>query len=140
MEFTDAELEAYLDESLDSDRAAEVELQLRSDSQLLKRLSRINSRRDAGMHTLGEIWRRNQIGVPNAATMTDYLTGRLSAEAADYIEFRIDELKCPFTIALKSAAEDQLAEADPQRDGTSQTRREKIYKKSAGLLRKKKKD
>ena len=67
--FTDAELEAYLDETLDSDRAAEVEQGLKNNQSLLERLAQINGRRDAGVHTLGEIWRRNQIGVPNACLL-----------------------------------------------------------------------
>ena len=71
-DFTDAELEAYLDESLDSSRAAEIEHRLREDTVLLQRLSRINHRRDAGIHTLGEIWRRHQIGVPSAEKMKNH--------------------------------------------------------------------
>ena len=53
-EFTEAELEAYLDETLDPDRASLIESQLTEGSDLLMRLSHINGRRDAGVHTLGE--------------------------------------------------------------------------------------
>lgn len=130
--FTDAELEAYLDESLDSSRAAEVEQALRSDQHLLERLSMINSRRDAGIHTLGEIWRRNQIGVPTTETMGNYLLGVLPEDEADYIKFRIEHLKCPFTSAMYRDLEAQQNENAE----LSKTRREKFYKTSAGLLRK----
>ena len=98
--FTDAELEAYLDESLDSTRATEIEEAIKNDSELLRRLSVINTRRDAGVHTLGEIWRRNQIGVPTAEVMGNYLLDVLDEEQTAYIKFRMEQLKCPFTIAL----------------------------------------
>lgn len=130
--FTDAELEAYLDESLDSTRASEVELQVRSDRHLLERLSMINSRRDAGIHTLGEIWRRNQIGVPSTDTMRNYLAGVLSEDETEYIKFRIEHLKCPFTSAMVRDLEAQQNENAEM----SKSRREKFYKTSAGLLRK----
>jgi hypothetical protein len=135
-DFTDAELEAYLDESLDSVRAAEIEQRLRADTALLQRLSRINHRRDAGIHTLGEIWRRHQIGVPSVEKMKSHLLGVLSKAESDYIEFRIRELKCPFTIAMQKDLQAQQVENAEH----SKTRREKFYKTSAGLLKKKKGD
>lgn len=131
-EFTNAELEAYLDESIDSTRAAEIELALKKDEDLLARLSQINSRRDAGMHTLGEIWRRNQLGVPTAEQMGNYMLGVLPEGEAKYIDFRIETLKCPFTIALQ---EDLKARHDESPEQSAE-RRSKIYNSSAGLLKK----
>ena len=81
-EFTDAELEAFLDESLDPQRAEEIETAIVEDRELLQRLSHINGRRDAGMHTLGEIWRRNQVGVPTPDHLGKYLLGILTDEEA----------------------------------------------------------
>lgn len=133
MKFNDAELEAYLDESLDPMRANELEQVIRDDPELLKRLSRINGRRDAGMHTLGEIWRRYQIGVPAPDEMAEHLAGTLPLEESAYIDFRIKELKCPFTIAMLRDAEAQAAN-----DGSSKDRRDKVYEKSEALLKKKK--
>jgi len=52
MEFSNAELEAYLDESLEAARSAEIETQLRDDKQLLQRLSELNGRREAGVSKL----------------------------------------------------------------------------------------
>ena len=130
-QFTDAELEAYLDESLDSARAAEIEQAIRADKTLLSRLSMINGRRDAGIHTLGEIWRRNQIGVPTAEVMGNFLLGVLPDEQADYINFRMEHLKCPFTLAMFNDLQAQQSESIEM----SKTRREKFYKTSAGLLK-----
>lgn len=129
--FTDAELEAYLDESLDSTRATEIEEAIKSDSDLLQRLSVINSRRDAGVHTLGEIWRRNQIGVPSAEDMGNYLLDVLDEEQTAYIKFRMEQLKCPFTVALY----DDLLAKQTESAELSASRREKFYKTSAGFLK-----
>lgn len=129
-QFTDAELEAYLDESLDSSRAAEIEQAVRNDRTLLSRLSMINGRRDAGIHTLGEIWRRNQIGVPTTEAMGNFLLGVLPAEESDYINFRMEHLKCPFTLAMFNDLQTQQSESVEM----SKSRREKFYKTSAGLL------
>ena len=130
--FTDAELEAYLDESLDSVRAAEIEQAVQTDKVLLDRLSMINSRRDAGIHTLGEIWRRNQIGVPTTEVMGNYLLGVLGDEESDYIKFRMEHLKCPFTLAMFRDLQIQQSESAEM----SKSRREKFYKTSAGFLNK----
>lgn len=132
-EFTDADLEAYLDELLDPSDAAEVEQALRDEEELLGRLSHINSRRDAGIHTLGEIWRRNQIGVPSVEDMGKYLLGALSREQASYIEFRLKSLKCRYTIAMFRDLQEQKAQGEPSQ---SESRRRKYFDSSAGLLKK----
>jgi hypothetical protein len=130
-EFTDAELEAFLDESLHPARAQEVEAALVEDRKLLRRLSRINGRRDAGMHTLGEIWRRNQIGVPTPEQLGKYLLGILDEEEADYIRFRVETLKCPYTLASLNDLQQQQAETRDQME----TRRRKYYNSGVGLIR-----
>lgn len=132
-EFTDADLEAYLDEMLDPSDAAEVEQALRDEEALLQRLSHINSRRDAGIHTLGEIWRRNQVGVPSIEEMGNFLLGALGSEQAGYIEFRLKSLKCRYTIAMLRDLEEQQAQGEPSQ---SETRRRKYFDSSAGLLKK----
>ena len=132
--FTDAELEAYLDEGLDPTRAAELEEGLKMDRELLRRLSHINSRRDAGIHTLGEIWRRNQVAVPTREQMGNFILGVSTAEEVDYIRFRMDVLKCRVTVALHDDLKEQQIENDAEK---SASRRSKIFQSSAGLLKKK---
>lgn len=129
--FTDADLEAYLDEALNPDRAAELEQALRDDEELLARLSYINGRRDAGVHTLGEIWRRNQIGVPTVEEMSQFVQGKLSDEKADYVEFRLKTLQCRYTIAMLRDIENQ--QSSDEKEQTS-TRRKKYFDSSANLL------
>ncbi len=130
-EFSDAELDCYIEETLDAERASELELLLREDAALLQRLAEINSRRSSGRHTLGGIWRQNQIGVPSSDEMGSFLLGVLDDQHADYIQFRIDVLKCPFTIALKTDLENQQSESAD----ASVKRRAKIFESSVGLLK-----
>lgn len=131
--FSDRELEAYLDEGLDAEQARRIEDAIRSDATLVARMSQINRMRDAGVHTLGEIWRQHQVGVPDRTVLGQYLLGVLPAEHVAYIEFRLRVLKCPYTTALLTDLRTQQAEStDKQR-----RRRGKYYESSAGLLRKK---
>ena len=132
MPFTDAELEAYLDESLDAAKSVEIEDCVREDKELLERLSQINKRREAGMHTLGEVWRRNQLCVPSVEQMGNFLLGVLQPEEADYIRFRIKDLKCPFTIALKADLESRKEDSVKTE---SNERRSKFYNSSVELLK-----
>lgn len=125
-EFSDAELEAFLEEALDPIRAAEVEQQARTTPALLKRLALLNRRRDHGGHSLAAIWRRFQVGVPTREEMGQYLLGILESDQADYINFRLDVLKCPFTQSLLAelkAANDQaqLKRAKACRDSLYQS-------------------
>ena len=130
--FPDAELEAYLDETLDPDRSSEIEEALQDDEELLQRLTRINGRRSAGVHTLGEIWRRNQIGVPTPEMLGNYLLGITTAEESDYIDFRMTKLKCPFTLAMY----DDLVRQQNESEEQSISRRQKFFQSSVSQLKK----
>jgi hypothetical protein len=134
VDFGEAELEAYLDESLDAGRASEIENALRTDKKLIARLARINSRRDAGIHTLGEIWRQNQIGVPTREEVMAYLAGELPEAYADYIHFRLEVLRCRYTNALVGDIERQQETGEHQ---ARQSRRQRYLESSAGLVRRK---
>ncbi len=131
-EFSESELEAYLEEALDPIRAAEIEQSMRSDKKLIARLSFINGRRDAGIHTLGEIWRQNQIGVPAREEIESYVRGDLVEEMADYVHFRLQVLKCRFTSALLADIERQQETGEFQ---AKQSRRERYVKSSAGIVK-----
>ena len=132
MEFTEAELEAYLEESLDPNRAAELEQALREDEALVQKLSYLNCRRDAGIHTLGEIWRRNQLSVPSGKKIREFIMGLTTPEETEYIKFRLEILRCPFTIACwKDLSEQQLLDAE----NDIKSRRKKYFDSSAGMLR-----
>ena len=129
--FSDRELEAYLDESLDSEQARRIEEAMKTDATVIARMSQINRMRDTGVHSLGEIWRLHQIGVPDRAVIGQYLLGVLPREQADYIDFRLNILKCPYTMAHVTDLRNQQAESMDK----TQRRRGKYYESSAGLLK-----
>lgn len=129
--FTDAELEAYLDESLDGQQMAEIEQAMRVRPELLQRLKQIIARRDSGVHSLGEIWRRHQVGVPSREELGSYLLGVLPEEHAAYIRFRIETLKCRVTIANLADLQRRQQEAEPQ----VTARRRKYFQSTAGRLK-----
>jgi len=131
--FTDAELEAFLDEALDSTRAAEIEQEARSNPDLLKRLAILNRRRDQGAHSLAAIWRRFQVGVPTREEMGQYLLGILPEEHAGYISFRLETLKCPYTQALAMELQQMQDQAAQTR---SKSHRDSIYQSGTQILAK----
>ena len=131
--FSDRELEAYLDESLDAEQARRIEDAMRTDATVVARMAQINRMRDSGVHTLGEIWRLHQVGVPDRVVIGQYLLGVLPADQTAYIEFRLTILKCPYTLAQVADLRNQQAESLDK----TQRRRGKYYESSAGLLKNK---
>jgi hypothetical protein len=130
--FSTSDLEAFLDESLPPERMAAIEDALRNDPSLQKQLTAINGRRDAGVHSLGDIWRRHRLSCPSREQLGSYLLGVLSPEESDYITFHIDTIECRYCAAsvadLKSLQ--SSAESDVSR------RRQKYFQSSVGHLRK----
>ena len=83
--FSLTELEAYLDEALPAGAMAEVEKALRSDESLAGLLADINGRRDAGVHSLGGVWRRARLSCPSREQLGSYLLEALPDGAASYV-------------------------------------------------------
>ncbi len=130
--FTHADLEAYLDEALSPAEMVEFEDQLRTDPELGRELAAINARRDAGVHTLGEIWRRQRVSCPTREQLGSFLLGALAPEHADYITFHITKAGCRFCLANH----DDLKAQQEEGNETVATRRKKYFQSSAGYLRK----
>ena len=128
-EFSISELEAYLEEALPPEEMLRIENALRDSKELVKRLSQINGRRDAGIHTLGEIWRRNRLSCPPRNQLAGLLLNTLDEENRDYIEFHLKTVGCRFCIANLADLKRQHADADDV-----QVRRKKYFDSSAGLL------
>jgi len=132
MNFTPAELEAYLDEALPADQMAAVEEVLRRDPQLLRHLTAINARRDAGVHSLGEIWRRGRLSCPSRQQLANHLLGILPDDEADYVRFHLATIGCRYCQANAHDLEAQAAGSEQ-----AQPRRQKFFQSSAGHLRRK---
>lgn len=125
------DLEAYLDEALPPEEMARIELALRNDPELLRQLASINSRRDAGVHSLGEIWRRHRLSCPTRQQWGSYLLGALSEEAEDYFVFHLETIGCRYCQANVTDLQKQQAEAHAE----VETRRRKYFQSSAGYLK-----
>jgi hypothetical protein len=110
---------------------ARIEQALRKDRQLVRQLAAINARRDAGVHSLGEIWRRHRLSCPSRQQLGSYLLGALAQEAADYITFHLELVGCRYCRANLSDLKKQQAEASE----AVETRRRKYFQSSAGYLR-----
>jgi hypothetical protein len=132
-QFTQAELEAYLDEALTAAEMAEVEMQIRDQPGLMQRLQAIHGRRDAGMHSLGEIWRRHRVSCADRETLGSYLLGVLTEEESSYVRFHIEQIGC----RLCQANLDDLQQRQQQLHDSA-TRQRRYFQSSAGLLRRRK--
>jgi hypothetical protein len=128
--FTDAELLAYLDEMLPSERASLVEKELRDSSALRQRATILARRRDQGGHSVGEIWRRQRLSCLTRSQLGSYLLGTLEQQVADYIEFHLRTIGC--RICAANLHDLQSAQ---QADGETRHRRRKFFESSAGYLR-----
>ena len=125
-----ATLEAYLDEALPAEDMARVEESLRKDPALLEQLAAINARRDAGVHSLGEIWRRGRLSCPSREQLGASLLGTLPKATAQYVRFHIEKVGCRLCQANLKDLDNQQAEAAE----TVQTRRRRYFQSSAGYL------
>jgi len=128
--FSDAELLAYLDEMLPSERAALIERELRDSTSLRQRATILSRRRDQGGHSVGEIWRRHRLTCLTRSQLGSYLLGTLEQSLVDYIDFHLRTIGCRIC-----AANLHDLESARQSDGETRQRRRKFFESSAGYLR-----
>ena len=130
---TQSDLQAYLDEALTPAEMAAIEVELRTKPELLQQLSAINARRDAGVHSVGEIWRRQRLSCPTREHLGSYLLGALGQQHSEYIDFHLSKIGCRYCQAnLEDLRRQQQEKAE-----TTTTRRRKYFQSTAGHLRKK---
>ncbi len=129
--FSDAELSAFLEEALPPARSSELEHRLRTDHELRSRLLELRGRDNAGLHTIGSIWRRHRLSCPTRSQLGQFILEALDDDLADYVRFHLESIGCRYCQAnvadLREAAADI---AQPQ------LRRQRYFQTSAGLLRK----
>jgi hypothetical protein len=130
--FSQTSLRAFLDEALDAPQMAAIETALRDDPALVEKLAALVAERDAGLHSLGEIWRRGRLTCPTREQLGSYLLGALPDDVADYVTFHVENIACRTCGAnladLKSQAEASSARPTEQR-------RQKYFQSSVGRLR-----
>ena len=86
-QFSNSDLEAYLDEALPQAALADLEQALREDQNLLEQLAEINARRDGGGHSIATIWRRHRVSCPTRQDLANSLLEVLPPEQSDYLAF-----------------------------------------------------
>jgi hypothetical protein len=131
MTIRNSDLEAWLDEALPPAEMARLEQAVRQDRKLIEELSAINARRDAGVHTLGEIWRRHRLSCPTREQLGGYLLGALDAGLEDYLRFHLDVAGCRPCLANLADLRNQESESA----ASAGARRRKYFESSAGYLR-----
>ena len=129
---TQADLQAYLDEALAPEEMAALEMELRKRPELLKQLTAINARRDAGLHSVGEIWRRQRLSCPTREQLGSFLLGVLESGQAEYIVFHLEKIGC----RLCQANVADLRRQQEETGDTVKARRTKYFQSTAGHLRK----
>jgi anti-sigma factor RsiW len=129
--FRQSELEAYLDEALPVEEMTRIEKAVRDDPSLARQLATILARRDSGVISLGEIWRRHRLSCPTRQELGSFLLGVLADDAAQYVTFHIEVVGCRYCQANVADLKNQQAEAQT----TAEARRRKYFQSSAGHLR-----
>jgi len=125
-----SDLDAYLDEALPPEEMARIEKALRKNPQLGKQLAAINARRDAGVHSLGEIWRRHRLSCPSREQLGSYLLDALPEEPADYVAFHLEVIGCRYCRANLA----DLKRQDAESPTAAEKRRRKYFQSSVGHL------
>ena len=129
-QFTDQQLQAYLDESLSTDTMALVEQELRGSEDLRSRLVQLAGMREAGVHGLGEFWRRSRLSCPTREQLGSHLLGALDEGFGKYIQFHLDQVGC----RLCQANLEDLQRQRTEQQQTAQTPRRRYFQTSAGYL------
>jgi len=124
-EFSSAQLLAYVDERLPVETMTEIESALRQSDSLRRRVAQLIRRRDAGEHSVGQIWQRMRLSCPSRQELGSYLLGALPDEELDYLQV----VGCRYCAAN---LEDLRQTSQPT--GDSQQRRKRFFQSSAGYL------
>ena len=128
---SDVELEAYIEESLPVERMTAIEEALRGDKALGSRLAEVTGRRDAGLHSIGAIWRRNRLSCPSREDLGSYLLGVLPQDRKDHIAFHLEKVGCRY---CQASVEDLRARQDAAESNQAEGRRRRYFQSSAGYL------
>jgi hypothetical protein len=129
--FDDETLRDYLADALPPEDSARVEKALRDSSELRARLEDVRQNRgDAGLHTLGAIWRRGRLTCPSRQQLGSYLLDALDPDLASYLKFHLEVVECPFCQA--NLADLRAKTAQPT--AATKSRHNRILRSSQHLL------
>jgi hypothetical protein len=128
--FTDQQLQAYLDESLPAAVMSALEKELRGDQSLRDRLVQVSGMREAGVHSLGEIWRKNRLSCPGRQQLGSFILGAMDEQTADYIQFHLEVVGC----RVCQANLEDLKTQNSEQAEAKQDRRRRYFQTSVGQL------
>lgn len=126
-DFTDAELQAYVAETLSVVRSTALESAVSRDTRLRQRLQTIVRQESTGGVAIGTIWREQQLSCPNRATWSAYQQGTLGDGLRQYLEFHLTEIGCRVCAA-------NLADLQHHGDPAAERRSRKFFATSVGRL------
>lgn len=133
-EISDTDLANFADEGLSPEEMVRIEMALRTSPSLRKRLDGIRQARDRGWHSVGATWRGHRLSCPTRSQLGSYLLDALDPQWQDYIRFHTEIVGCRMCVAnladLRALQEEQLP--------ATLQRRQRVFKSSAGHLRKRK--
>lgn len=135
--YSDQQLQAFLDEALTAELMSRIELQMRTDRQLCNRVVQLAGQREAGVHSLGEIWRRHRLSCPTRQQLGNYLLGTLDDDWMHYVRFHLEQIACRVCVANVAdlqLEQSQLQTATEAAKAAQSTRRRKYFQSSAGYL------
>ena len=124
-------LRAYLLDELPAGTLARVEKALRDSAELRAKLEDVRQNRaEAGLHSLGAIWRRSRLTCPSRQQLGSLLLDALDPELAAYLHFHIEVVECPYCQANLA---DLKGKAEPA-STVARTRQHRILQSSKHLL------
>lgn len=126
--FSDAQLLGYLDELLDVAEMVRIEQCLRDDESLRERLSRLSAQRDAGVHALGDMWRRHRLTCLSRSQWGSFLLQALAPDEMAYAEFHLAAIGCRYCQANLADLRSQQADPDEQ----ASERQQRLFQTSVG--------
>ena len=124
-------LRAYLLDELPAGTLARVEKALRDSAELRAQLEDVRQNRaEAGLHSLGAIWRRARLTCPSRQQLGSLLLDALDPDLAAYLHFHIEVVECPYCQANLA---DLKGRAEPA-STVARTRQHRILQSSRHLL------
>ena len=100
----------------------------------MEQLTAMIARRDSGIHSLGEIWRRHRLSCASREQLGSYLLGIMSDEEAAYISFHIETIGCRYCEAnLDDLKLQQAAAADRAAADKAAHRRKKYFQSTRAI-------
>jgi hypothetical protein len=125
--FTDAELAAYLAETLAVPRARDIEQALPKDLALRERLQQVLASENLTAPGISEIWRRRQLSCPTRTTWAAYVAEEIHGEFQEYLQFHLDVVGCRSCAA-------NVVDLQQHGDAAAADRVRKIFETSVGRL------